>query len=302
MSDTSNLPPVGAPVRYIEEWLSSRNINASWLTPYLSYTYILTATETTPDIPGPRESAENGFGDEWFGGPAAAPLSKWPRNVNGKPLAHILTLSLDNLDAVLDDESRSHWGTIEEGLPKYGYLEVFHDLETYGNPEDAESAGWLVRWLPEPDHFNVVEPPDDLETPSDACASFYGSPSYMIPSPLDIDDEGSENRFEKTEEVQDAFRSAWAGSREVGDPGEPNPVSHVYGYSQAGFKIAESEYLHEVLPLKDAKDQWRLILDIESWTVLDGWFGDASPLEVWMRQSDLDSRNFRAAWCIVRTD
>ena len=49
-------------------------------------------------------------------------------------------------------------------------------------------------------------------------------------------------------------------------------------------------------------DEYRLILDIESWPFLDGWFGDAGNLEVWMRQSDLDTKNFAAAWCLIRSD
>jgi hypothetical protein len=43
-------------------------------------------------------------------------------------------------------------------------------------------------------------------------------------------------------------------------------------------------------------------LDIESWTFLEGWFGDAGNLEVWMQQSDLDTQNFAAAGCLIRTD
>lgn len=44
------------------------------------------------------------------------------------------------------------------------------------------------------------------------------------------------------------------------------------------------------------------MLEIESWTALNGWFGDAASLEVWMRDSDLAQRRFDHAWCMIRTD
>ena len=60
--------------------------------------------------------------------------------------------------------------------------------------------------------------------------------------------------------------------------------------------------LDKVLPLSVPGDEHRLVLDLESWTALKGWFGDAGNLEVWMRGSDLESRRFDHAWCLIRTD
>ena len=45
-----------------------------------------------------------------------------------------------------------------------------------------------------------------------------------------------------------------------------------------------------------------LLVGVESWTALSGWFGDAGHLEVWMRASDLASRRFENTWCLIRTD
>ncbi|MDT1847563.1 DUF1963 domain-containing protein, partial [Acinetobacter baumannii] len=45
-----------------------------------------------------------------------------------------------------------------------------------------------------------------------------------------------------------------------------------------------------------------LLAEIESWTTLNGWFGDASSLEIWMRRDDLRARRFSECWCIIRTD
>ncbi len=78
-------------------------------------------------------------------------------------------------------------------------------------------------------------------------------------------------------------------------------VPHAYGHSRTG-RGAVREVLNDVLPLREPGDAHRLLFDIESWTHLCGWFGDAAPLEVWMRQSDLAARRFDEAWCLTRTD
>ncbi|NPC97532.1 DUF1963 domain-containing protein [Nocardioides sp. zg-DK7169] len=65
----------------------------------------------------------------WFAGRPLAPAGEeWPRRADGTPLAHVVQVDLD------DD-----WEMMrpEIGLPPRGLLQVFHDLETYGNPEDA---------------------------------------------------------------------------------------------------------------------------------------------------------------------
>jgi len=79
------------------------------------------------------------------------------------------------------------------------------------------------------------------------------------------------------------------------------PVSHVYGHSQHG-EINARALLDEVLPLTQPGDEHRLLLDLESWTTLESWFGDAGSLEVWMRQTDLQTRDCTKAWCLIRTD
>jgi hypothetical protein len=49
-------------------------------------------------------------------------------------------------------------------------------------------------------------------------------------------------------------------------------------------------------------DEHRLILDLGSWTTLEGWFGDAGSLEFRVRGSDLESYRPDQAWCLVRPD
>ncbi|WP_240898803.1 DUF1963 domain-containing protein [Kocuria sediminis] len=81
--------------------------------------------------------------------------------------------------------------------------------------------------------------------------------------------------------------------------GQPIPVSHLYGHRQAGGINARA-VLARVLPLEQPGDEHRLVIDLESWTGLAGWFGDTGHLEVWMRGSDLHARDFHAAWCLLR--
>src|SRR5699024_4749164 len=79
-------------------------------------------------------------------------LEQWPRNVDGEPLAHIATIHLSEAQALLESEdfTEADWPEPGVRLPESGYLEVFHHLGTYGNPEDADTAGWLVQHVPFP--------------------------------------------------------------------------------------------------------------------------------------------------------
>lgn len=66
--------------------------------------------------------------------------------------------------------------------------------------------------------------------------------------------------------------------------------------------MATEEILPPALPLTRDEDSYVLFAEIESWTTLSGWFGDASSLEVWMRATDLRELGFDQCWCIIRTD
>lgn len=100
--------------------------------------------------------------------------------------------------------------------------------------------------------------------------------------------------------VGEEFQRAWAYQRTQSRDAPPTTVTHVYGHSQNSTAPA-LRILREVLPVEDG-DGYRLVLDIESWTHLSEWFGDAAALEVWMWDSDLAARRFERAWCITRTD
>lgn len=106
--------------------------------------------------------------------------------------------------------------------------------------------------------------------------------------------------FDRLEELVEAVQLAWMTQRGIGGD-YAIPTTHAYGYSSRGHHAATLDILPGVLPLAEG-DEYRLLLEIEGWTVLEGWFGDAGSLEVWMRQSDLDAGALENAWCLIRTD
>nr|BFF14990.1 hypothetical protein GCM10025699_62930 [Microbacterium flavescens] len=218
------------------------------------------------------------------------------------PLAHVASFHLSEASGVMDSSMRADWPDTREDLPHDGILQIFHDLETYGTePEDGDTGGWLVRWLPVPDLTLLAGSPADLDLPTDAAQEVTAMATFSIPTSLDLG-VTTEKALDAAEEATIAFERMWNWQRTRDRDAGPAPITHLYGYSQAGHTVAVEDILPECLPLTAPGDSFRLVADIESSTTLDGWFGDASPLEVWMRQSDLDARAFHHAWCIIRAD
>ena len=290
----------------IVEWLRSPQIDAGFLVPHLKYSVAFT------DLFGPgvetiiSERAEGGE-HSWFGGPAIAPLDEWPRTVDGEPLAHIATLFLPSVDAAKDveDSDLSIWPEPGARLPSTGYLEIFHHLQTYGNPEDADSRGWLVRHVPagHDDPFPaLIEPPADTDTPTEVCQAVWESGTFSVPRAGDFT--GADDRtFSIVENVETELFAAWEFQRTAGAKvtAPVFPFTHLYGHSDAGTTYAH-EILREVRPLVEDGDSYTLLLSIDGWNTFDEWFGDAGNFEVWMRESDLRDRRFDEAWCMIRTD
>jgi hypothetical protein len=235
----------------------------------------------------------------WLGGPAVRPLATWPRRPDRTALAHVAAVSLEDLDATVVEEERAAFPVCREGLPTSGYLEVFHDLvDTYGwEAADRDRGGWLVRWVPRPE-TGLADPPDDLATPDNACQVGILMPGWSSRPAGDLLADRALNTA--AARVQDEFQRAWTFQRTGSRDRTSVPVTHLYGHGQNASAPAR-RVLEDVLPLDDG-DEHRLVLDVESWTHLSGWFGDAASLEVWMRDSDLAARRFDRAWCLTRTD
>lgn len=158
-------------------------------------------------------------------------------------------------------------------LPTTGYLEVFHD------GQDTGALTW---------HKGGTLHPAPNPTPAVQYGTFH--PAHAIVSPNDLyalpDDSFAD---------YDLLYSDWQGAliHERALKGEFNST-FLGGHSSAGATTAREE----LLPDPD----FVLLAEIESWTTLEWWFGDACPLEVWIRPADLAAGNFNRAKVIVRTD
>lgn len=293
--------PLHGPWGQIQAWLQAGPPEAQRLLEQVAFSPVLSDQSFSPGDEELRELWGTGGWVSWLGGPAAAPLDRWPRTVDGTALAHVLTLDLADLSGVVDDQGKTVWLGLREGLPTDGVLEVFHDLRTFGyDATDRDTGAWVVRWVADPARTELVEPPPEADTPSAVCQVVLALPGFTLPPAADAAG-GPEEDFETAQALEESLQRAWLAQRTGSTQGHPIPASHVYGHSQHG-EIHARALLAKVLPLSVPGDEHRLVLDLESWTALEGWFGDAGNLEVWMRGSDLESRRFDHAWCLIRTD
>lgn len=283
----------------VERWLTSLGPGAAPLLSAAAWSPVLSNQGFPPGDELLTELWTTGGDISWLGGPAVAGLDSWPRNDDGDPLAHVATFALRGLDGTSIIEEKEAWPEHEQGLPTEGSLEIFHDLNVYGwEASDRDRRGWLVRWVAEPDRSHLVAAPSDLDTPTEVCQAGEFMPGFSLPAPLDVTRDG-DAAFEAAERAHALLDEGWRV--QMDEASHALPVTHAYGHSRTG-RGAVREVLNEVLPLREPADAHRLLFDIESWTHLSGWFGDAAPLEVWMRQSDLAARRFDEAWCLTRTD
>ena len=179
-----------------------------------------------------------------------------------------------------------------------GSLEVFHDLTTWGfEPGDAELNGWLVRWVDDPTSQELVE---GGEPPEPVCQQVMALPGFSLRSWEDVAAVAPGTDAERYLDAYEQWQLDWLVQRFQRAPQHPVPTSHVGGHPSHAKAVAD-EILALGLPLAE-DDEHLLVVEIESWTSLAGWFGDAGSLEVWMRRSDLEAGAFDRAWCLVRTD
>ncbi|QCU79175.1 DUF1963 domain-containing protein [Citricoccus sp. SGAir0253] len=307
-----SFPPIHGTYPAILDWLDAHG-GGQWQD---RLRYALAFSEQGFD-PGEQELADawpSGAQVSWLGGPAVD-TGAWPHDADGVPLTHVATIDLAGLDGALDRAGKAIWPTaqLQEGLPRAGILQVFHDLRTYGHePGDRERKAWVVIVSGDPAYPTggptpaptgrrpaLVDRPGAWAAPTRACQLVLPFSGFALPSPLDLSPREA-GEFDRLEELTETVHLAWMSQRGVGGS-SAIPTTHAYGYSSRGHHAASMDLLPEALPLADG-DRYRLILEIEGWTVLEGWFGDAGSLEVWMRQSDLDAGAFENTWCLVRTD
>jgi hypothetical protein len=284
----------------VDEWLDSLPHDTSCIRQDIAYSPVFTEQSYKPGRAYLDRIWRFAERPSWLGGPALLPLPEWPRRGDGKPLAHVASISLQEVWSTAEAEDKEAFPVHAEGLPTAGYLEVFHDLvDTWGwQADERDAGGWLVRWVPEPEAKRLADPPADADPAYDACQAGMYLAGWSCPPPMDFRSDRA--AFDAALAVQEAWQSSWWRQRTHQPKDVARPVTHVYGHSQNASAPA-LRVLRECLPL-DEDDSYRLVLDIESATHLCGWFGDGASLEVWMRDSDLAASRFERAWCITRTD
>lgn len=298
----ADFPPIHGTYPALLDWLAARG-GEQWA-PALRYSPVFSEQGFEPGDEELRDVWPSGAQVSWLGGPAVD-VGAWPRTEDGAALTHVATIDLADLDGTLDRAGKATWPAKRrpEGLPTSGVLQVFHDLGTFGyETEDGVRGAWAVLVSPEAGDVPrppLVDAPEPGSAPTQVCQLMLAHGGFDLPSSLDVvpDAAGDADRLD---ELKETLKKAWMTQRQVGGD-YAIPSTRAYGYSSHGHHAATLDVLPELLPLADG-DEYRLLLEIESWTALDGWFGDAGSLEVWMRRSDLESQAFENAWCLVRTD
>ncbi|MGV9183990.1 DUF1963 domain-containing protein [Arcanobacterium canis] len=273
------------------EWLEG--VGADWLTPTQCFAF--SENSFPQGVSGLEDYFTSGAWISWLGGLGISGID-WPTDCEGDPLSHVATFCLN--EAKLHPEATRSW---RETLNfPGGFVEIYHDLKTYGyEARDRLTGGWLIRHVKSSKGLHLVPPPAPLgERVDTVCQQGLLMPAFSFPAYSDLPDGGYD--FALWEYCSLELQSAWEAQRFGKTSNYPTPFTHIGGDSWNGKTVVEA-MLEDYLPL-DAGDTHVLLATIESWTILNGYFGDAGNLEVWIRQSDLNNTNFEKAWCFIRTE
>lgn len=274
------------------EWLSKRGCGS--LSPQVCAVFSESSFESGQA--GLAEYFDSEAHISWIAGPGISRID-WPRNTSGDMLAHVATFCLS--DAQLHPETRASWGD-DLSLPS-GFLEIYHDLQTYGyDAAGRNERGWLVRYIPDVTGLHLVNEAVGLDpVTGDECQQGLMMPGFTLPTFEDLPTNTAVS-FDQWESCFEELKAGWHLQRFEVSADYQIPYSHLGGHSAHG-KSAVFALLHEVLPLGDG-DEHYLLASFESWTTLNGWFGDAGTLEVWISKQDLVQQRFDEAWCLIRND
>lgn len=245
----------------------------------------------------------------WLGGPA--PIDgEWPVNDDGEPLSHIGTLSLETVTQGIPEDERDSVSDCIALLPEGGYFSFFHDLRAYGDTESSPNS-WRVVYCSDVDDRQPLSPdavPEDTR-PARLQIGELAQGLSILP-PLDNSSTVTDQyagghdpggaQFEEYNAKYEEYLSQWNTMRGR-DGRHLIPCSALCAHSSISDVIAKKEYLPSAYP-KDPDDEYVLLAQFESWTTLDGWFGDAAPLEYWIKRSDLHLGDYHKVWALIRTD
>lgn len=206
------------------KWLKGRG--AAGIEPETCFVFSEASFE--PGLEELEEYVQSGMYISWLGGPGidGAP---WPTNANGTALAHVASFCLN--EAQLHPEMVASWG-LGLSLPD-GYLEIYHDIETYGDsPEDRESQGRLVRYVEPRDGYGLVPPPGHSPDPvaGTECQLGLMMPGFTIPAYPNLEASGSVS-FGNWEECLLELADVWHLQRFGKKAGYQILYTHLGGHS-----------------------------------------------------------------------
>ncbi len=225
----------------------------------------------------------------------------WPE-WNGAPLAFLAQIDLAELPSPLPLEH----------LPATGRLYFFFDQEqsVWGiDPKDR--GGWQVLYSQDAPSAAPNPAPAGLE---DVFDEKYLSAHAIdsIPSPdrlnLDLSDSDNDDAFDEASDAIDALRD---------DPFEDFVYHQMGGYPNAiqsddmeldcqmtahGLSCGTPEDYQDprIADLEKTKDDWQLLLQIDSDDDTAMMWGDSGTLYFWIRSQDLAKRDFSKVWMILQ--
>jgi uncharacterized protein YwqG len=233
-----------------------------------------------------------------FGGPPTVPQEfEWP-TWNGKSLAFLLQLRLSdiNKDGYLPY------------LPTSGLLYVFYDEEEQPWGFDPKDKGsWRVMFFEETDVLKTRRYPKDLET---RYKERYVGARQIVTYPPEEDSRLAEligDDEEAESNYHDLRISVYGGElcHHLGGYADPiqsadmdlecQLVSNgLYCGDETGYKHKRAKELGK------ARDEWILLLEIDSDDEVEMMWGDCGSLYFWIRKSDLAAKNFDNVWMILQ--
>ncbi|MCL2026247.1 MAG: YwqG family protein [Leptospirales bacterium] len=240
--------------------------------------------------------------DDWnrefskFGSTPIVPKElEWPE-YNGRSLAFLMQLRFSdiNKDGYLPD------------LPTSGLLYVFYDDEQPWGREPEDRGAWRILFFEETSELKMRRYPKDLKTrykEKYICAknitTYQPMEDDRILDALESDD--------NDDEYYD-FRDSVYGDE---------PLHHLGGYCDPiqgadmdldcqlvsnGISVdSETEHMKERGKiLAEGRDEWTLLLQIDSDDYTEMMWGDSGMLYFWIRKTDLAAHNFDNVWMFLQ--
>jgi hypothetical protein len=242
-------------------------------------------------------------------GSPAGPLDTWPRRTDSLALTLLLDVDLAALEAFGDV------GTDELlGLPPAGRLQVFHDLQTWGDdPGDGATGAWLVRHVPVP--AVPVDLPDDLGEEGRRAGVVVRLLPFVAVALAGAPTPAAADAFEHAERrLVDAVRrqAAAHGPQQQDEPPGGRlraPSDDDLDHDPSAGRLPRLLGLSQITPDDSAERlgtvrpgvrDWQLLAAVPGVGPFSGFFGDLCQLEVWCPAADLAAGRLDTAWCLVR--